>query len=148
MDPLKKVFHLLNITEFDVPHCYALRLNGKRVFSNKWETGSAYIKEINQETLWQIVGLLKLSQGINSANSIEDFMLVKYIEPYVIRINFPPTSTDYYIDIFKIGTQTVTWEKLSSLWENKSSFRWLRDFLQELNINSNHSLFIGKNCDL
>jgi hypothetical protein len=83
--------------------------------------------------LWKIVSLLKNIPGVVSPTSIEDFLLIKYIEPYMIRINFPPTSKDYYIDIYKIGSFPSPNARISELWKEKSADYWLRDFVDELN---------------
>jgi hypothetical protein len=133
MKQFHKVFQVLNIVDFDHPDCYALRMNGKRIFLNKWETGTVFIKEINQESLWQIIALLKATSGELSSTSIADFLLVKYVDPYVVRINFPPTSSDYYIDIYKIGSKPILRNRVAELWQGKAAYRWLGEFLQELN---------------
>jgi hypothetical protein len=127
-----KVFEVLNIAEFDHPDCYALRMNGRRVFLNKWETGTVFVKEISQESLWQIIALLKEAPGELSSMSITDFLLVKYVDPYVIRINFPPTSSNYYVDIYKIGSKPVIRDRVTELWQDKAAYRWLGEFVQEL----------------
>jgi hypothetical protein len=133
MKQFHKVFQVLNIVDFDHPDCYALRMNGKRIFLNKWETGTVFIKEINQESLWQIIALLKATSGELSSTSIADFLLVKYVDPYVVRINFPPTASDYYIDIYKIGSKPILRDRVAELWQGKAAYRWLGEFLQELN---------------
>jgi hypothetical protein len=132
MSSLNEVLQLLEIDEFADPSGYALRMNGKRIFINKWDTGTSFVKEIGQELLWKIIYLLKSIPGVDSSTSIEDFLLIKYIAPYVIRINFPPTSTDYYVDIYKIGTLPFLHPRLVELWEEKSAYYWLRDFINEL----------------
>jgi hypothetical protein len=132
MNASHEVIQLLDIDDFKEPNGYALRLNGKRVFVNKWDTGTSFVKEIKQEILWRIVALLKSEPGLVSSKSIEDFLLIKYIEPYVIRINFPPTASDYYVDIYKIGTSAQRDLRIPELWEDKSTYFWLRDFIAEL----------------
>lgn len=132
MNSLHEVDQLLDLDGFKDSNKYALRLNGKRVFVNKWDTGTSFVKEIKQEMLWKIITLLKNGTGLVSSKSIEDFQLIKYIEPYVIRINFPPTSSDYYIDIYKIGTPDQLDPRISELWEEKSAYFWLRDFIMEI----------------
>jgi len=132
MNSLHEVDQLLDLDGFKDPNKYALRLNGKRVFVNKWDTGTSFVKEINQEMLWRIITLLQNGTGLVSSKSIEDFQLIKYIEPYVIRINFPPTSSDYYVDIYKIGTPDQLVPRISELWEEKSAYFWLRDFIMEI----------------
>jgi hypothetical protein len=134
MSPLQEVIQLLKLDNLDDPNEYAIRLNGKRVFVNKWDMGTSFLKEINQEELWQIVGILKIESGRLSSNSIEDFLMIKYIKPYVVRINFPPTSSDYYIDIYKIGLEPSINARISGLWEGKTAYNWLRDFLMELKL--------------
>jgi hypothetical protein len=99
---------------------------------NKWDTGTVFIKEISQESLWQIIALLKAASGELSSMNIADFLLVKYIDPYVVRINFPPTSSDYYIDIYKIGSRPVIRDRVTELWQGKAAYRWLGEFLHEL----------------
>ena len=133
MSPLQEALQLLELENFEDPNVYALRLNGKRVFVNKWDTGTSFLKEIKQEMLWQVVGVLKSEPGELSSNSIEDFLMIKYIKPYIIRINFPPTSSDYYIDIYKIGVLDQLDIKITQLWEEKSAYYWLRDFINEIN---------------
>lgn len=132
MNSLHEVDQLLDLDGFKDSNKYALRLNGKRVFMNKWDTGTSFVKEIKQEMLWKIITLLKNGTGLVSSKSIEDFQLIKYIEPYVIRINFPPTSSDYYVDIYKIGTPDQLDPRISELWEEKSAYFWLRDFIMEI----------------
>jgi hypothetical protein len=132
MSSLNEVLQLLQIDDFADPNGYALRMNGKRVFINKWDTGTSFVKEISQEMLWTIISLLKDTPGVVSPTSIEDFLMIKYIAPYVIRINFPPTSTDYYIDIYKIGALPALNPRISELWEEKAAYYWLRDFVNEL----------------
>jgi hypothetical protein len=132
MKSLYELDLLLNMDGFKDPNEYALRLNGKRVFVNRWDTGTSFVKEIKQELLWQIIALLKNDSGLVSSKSIEDFQLIKYIEPYAIRINFPPTSNDYYIDIYKIGSPAQLDPRISELWEEKSAYFWLRDFIDEI----------------
>ena len=132
MNSLHEVDQLLDLDGFKDSNKYALRLNGKRVFVNKWDTGTSFVKEIKQEMLWKIITLLQNGTGLVSSKSIEDFQLIKYIEPYVIRINFPPTSSDYYIDIYKIGTPDQLVPRISELWEEKSAYFWLRDFIMEI----------------
>jgi hypothetical protein len=132
MSPIKEVIQLLNLDSFDDPNGYALRLNGKRVFVNKWDTGTSFLKEIKQEMLWQIIGILKSAPGVVSSNSFEDFLMIKYIKPYIIRINFPPTSRDYYIDIYKIGNPDQLDLRFSELWNDKAAYYWLRDFINEI----------------
>jgi hypothetical protein len=51
----------------------------------------------------------------------------------MIRINFPPTAKDYYIDIYKIGSLPSLDARICGLWEAKTSYYWLRDFIKELN---------------
>ncbi|QGQ98622.1 hypothetical protein EHS13_28945 [Paenibacillus psychroresistens] len=132
MNPLQEALQILEIDHFENPNVYALRLNGKRVFVNKWDTGTSFLKEIKQEMLWQFVGLLKSEPGVLSSISIEDFLMVKYIKPYIIRINFPPTSSDYYVDIYKIGSPDKLDNNILQLWEDKSAYYWLRDFINEI----------------
>lgn len=132
MNSLHEVDQLLNRNGFQDPNEYALRFNGKRVFVNKWDTGTSFVKEITQEMLWQIVALLKNDAGLVSTKSIEGFQLIKYIEPYAIRINFPPTSHDYYIDIYNIGSPAQLNPRISELWQDKSAYFWLRDFIDEI----------------
>jgi hypothetical protein len=132
MSPLQDAIQLLELDSFEDPNVYALRLNGKRVFVNKWNTGTSFLKEIKQEMLWQFVGVLKSEPGVLSSISIEDFLMIKYIKPYIIRINFPPTSSDYYVDIYKIGTPEQLDLKISQLWEEKAAYYWLRDFINEI----------------
>jgi len=132
MKSLHELDLFLNMDGFKDPNEYALRLNGKRVFVNRWDTGTSFFKEIQQEVLWQIIAVLKNGAGVVSSKSIEDFQLIKYIEPYAIRINFPPTSSDYYIDIYKIGTTAKLEPRISELWEEKSAYFWLRDFIAEI----------------
>ncbi|MEX2461130.1 MAG: hypothetical protein WD469_07480 [Paenibacillaceae bacterium] len=132
MSSLDEVVQLLNVDSFKDTNGYALRLNGKRIFVNKWNTGTSFIKEIKQEMLWQIIAWLKAEPGLVSSKSIEDFQLIKYIEPYVIRINFPPTFNDYYVDIYKIGTASQLDPRIPELWADKTAYYWLRDFIDEI----------------
>jgi hypothetical protein len=132
MSSLDEVLQLLQIDDFADSNGYALRMNGKRVFINKWDTGTIFVKEVSQEMLWKIVSLLKNTHGLVSPASIEDFLLIKYVAPYMIRINFPPTSKDYYIDIYKIGSLPSLNARISELWEEKAAYYWLRDFVNEL----------------
>jgi hypothetical protein len=132
MSALQTAIRLLELDSFEDPNVYALRLNGKRIFVNKWDTGTSFLKEIKQETLWQFVGFLKNEPGVLSSISIEDFLMIKYIKPYIIRINFPPTSSDYYIDIYKIGSPDHPNYNIYQLWEDKASYFWLRDFISEI----------------
>jgi hypothetical protein len=132
MSPLQEIIQLLNLDSFEDPNGYALRLNGKRVFVNKWDTGTSFLKEIKQEMLWQIIGVLKNEPGVISSKSIDDFLMIKYIKPYIIRINFPPTSSDYYVDIYRIGTPDQLDLRISELWQDKAAYYWLRDFINEI----------------
>jgi hypothetical protein len=134
MSPLQTAIRLLELDSFEDPNVYALRLNGKRIFVNKWDTGTSFLKEIKQETLWQFVGVLKNEPGVLSSISIEEFLMIKYINPYIIRINFPPTSSDYYVDIYRIGTPDQPDHNIYQLWEDKASYYWLRDFINEIAI--------------
>jgi hypothetical protein len=99
---------------------------------NKWDTGTSFLKEIKQEMLWRIIGVLKSEPGVLSSKSIQDFLMIKYIKPYIIRINFPPTSSDYYVDIYKIGTPDQLDLRISELWQDKAAYYWLRDFINEI----------------
>lgn len=125
MSQLETLFTEINVnipSLFD-PNCYAIHFNGENIFAEKWDGlkdgGNSIVQKTDKEQIRKIATAIKSMEGLVIS---DEYILIKVVGEYIVRITYPPVAVEIYIDIYKTGPINIPWPSIAEIWKSRKAF--------------------------